>query len=114
MAMSTARSDISMRFVPADSVTIPRSEYNDLIAAKAVNDLILSASGADGYGSADVIKGVFKLDKYRSALSASEARISDMTAEAEKLKTEISNLQVKIESLTAESSEEVPEESPDA
>ena len=114
MAMSTARSDISMRFVPADSVTIPRSEYNDLVAAKAVNDLILSASGADGYGSADIIKGLFKLDKYRSALSASEARISDMTAEAEKLKAEISDLLVKIESLTAKPAEKVPEENPDA
>lgn len=114
MAMATVKPDISMRFVPADSVTIPRSEYNDLIAAKAANDLILSASGADGYGCADIIKGLFKLDEYRSALSSSEAHISDMAAEAEKLKAEISELQGKIKSLTAEPAEEVPEESPDA
>lgn len=114
MEMSTAKSDISMRFVPADSVTIPRSEYNTLIAAKAATDLILATAGSDGYGCSDIIKGLFKLDKYRSALSSSEAHISDMAAEAEKLKAIISELQGKIKSLTAEPAEEVPEESPDA
>lgn len=114
MAMATVKSDISMRFVPADSVTIPRSEYNDLIAAKAVNDLILATSGSDGYGSSDIIKGLFKLDKYRSALSASEEHISDLEAETGKLKVEISGMLAKIDSLTAKSAEEVPEESPDA
>ena len=112
--MATVKSDISMRFVPADSVTIPRSEYNDLIAAKAVNDLILATSGSDGYGSSDIIKGLFKLDKYRSALSASEEHISDLEAETGKLKVEISGMLAKIDSLTAKPAEEVPEESPDA
>ena len=112
--MKTPEVKVKVYVTPTDTITIPRNEYNNLIAAKAVNDLILATARDDGYGSADIIKGLIKLDKYRSALTASEARISDMEKEAENLKTEISNLQVKIESLTAESSEEVPEESPDA
>lgn len=61
-----------------DTVTIPRKEYNDLIAAKAVNDMILAVAGSDGYGCAEIVKGLRSLDSYRKALTASEERCYEL------------------------------------
>jgi len=101
-----------------DTVTIPRSEYDALIAAKMANDLILAASDKTGYGGADIIKGLFKLDNYRRALTESEDRIASMTRENEehvgKLLAEISSLTDKLNALLAKRADNTPEDKPDA
>lgn len=102
-----------------DTVTIPRCEYNALIAAKTQCDMILAVAGADGYGCADTVKGMRALDKYRSALTASEDRFRALQAERDEqianMYTEIGDLKGKLKKALGVSTEEnTPEENTDA
>lgn len=64
-----------------DAVTIPRREYNELIAAKIQIDMILASADESGYGCADIVKGIMRLDRYGKALSDYEKRITALMAE---------------------------------
>lgn len=102
-----------------DTVTIPRAEYNDLIAAKAANDIILSVSDPDGYGCADIVKGLQKHDKYKRALLESEARVATMMKNHDDhvndLLAEIGDLKAKLKDvLKAEAEKTAPEETANA
>ncbi len=80
-----------------DTVTIPRSEYNKLLAAKVQIDMILSVADKSGYGCADIVKGARSLDEYSKALTIAEEHYSELveardetvgelTADVERLK----------------------------
>lgn len=85
-----------------DTVTIPRREYNELIAAKTQCDMILAVAAADGYGCADAVKGIRALDKYRSALTESEERFRSLQAERDK---QIADMFKKIDDLEGQLAE---------
>ena len=74
-----------------DTVTIPRSEYNELIAAKTVNDLLLATSDDSGYGCSYIIQGMQKLDKYRRALTEYRREIAELVKEIADLKSHAEN-----------------------
>lgn len=102
-----------------DTVTIPRCEYNDLIAAKTINDMILAVSSFDGYGCSDIVIGMRALDKYRSALSESEDRLisfqNDRDAQVAELNKAIADLKGQLkEALGVNAVEITPEETADA
>lgn len=64
-----------------DTVTIPREEYNDLIAAKTLNSVLLAVSDSSGYGCSEIVKGLQKMDKYRSALIDTRNQMEAMQKE---------------------------------
>lgn len=98
-----------------DTVTIPREEYNSLIAAKAVNDLILAVADSEGYGCTEIVKGALKQDKYRGALSEALAKVAALTEENEKLSAEAADRKSELEAKRhAENGEAAPEEAADA
>ena len=101
-----------------DTVTIPRSEYNELIAAKTICDMILSVADYNGYGCADTVKGLRNLDKYRKALTESEECIAEMVKKHDEntaaLSAKVAELEVKLRLAESACVEAAPEETVDA
>lgn len=104
-----------VRVIPDETVTIPRAEYNELIAAKHERDMILAAADPSGYGCAEIVKGARLLNSYQNALTASEAHIEELKKKHDETLTEyhgkVSDLEAKLkEALKAEFTKVDPED----
>lgn len=112
--MNTNRIPVKVTITSEETVTIPRSEYNRLVIAKAQLDMILATAGKDGYGCSEIVKGARSLDEYGKALARAEERCDEM---AKKYDENADNLTKEIATLKEELKKALspePEESADA
>lgn len=72
---------ITVTAIPDDTVTLPRSEYNELVAAKHERDMILAVADVTGYGCSEIVKGVRRLDETTKTYSEAKQRIADLEHE---------------------------------
>ena len=108
--MNTHRIPVKVIITAEETVTIPRSEYNRLVIAKAQLDMILSTADKDGYGCSEIVKGARSLDEYSKALTRVEERYDELAKEHDETVREAAMLKEELKKALAPE----PEESADA
>lgn len=73
-----------------DTVTIPRKEYNDLLAAKTQINMIIATAGENGYGCAEIVKGVRSLGEYSKAVANATERYNELKKERDEAVAQLS------------------------
>ena len=112
--MNNSKIPVKVTITTEETVTIPRSEYNKLIVAKALLDMILATAGKDGYGCSEIVKGARSLDEYSKALANAEERCDELKKKHDEAVDELTKEAIMLKEELKKALAPEPEESADA